>query len=206
MKAGVKGDFELPPEGITIGRCYRVIDLGTQESKYKDKTNYNRQILVVFELPKCTMEIENDAGEKEVKPMSISKRYNLTFGQRASLRKDMESWYGKKFNDKDIQQSGGFDPEKIIGKAGQIQIQHNESYANVINLLPLAEGQECPEQINPTLFFDLDAPDQDTWNKLSEGMQTWIAKSPEGAQFISKTSPGTTHEAPPDDGFDDIPF
>jgi len=200
------GDFENPKEGVTVGRCYRIVDLGTQEQKYQGNVNYKRQILVSFELPLLTMELD---GEKI--PMAISKKYTLSFNGKASLRKDMEAWYGKKFNDKDIEASGGFDPTKILGKPGQILIEHNESqgktYANVAGLMPLAEGQTCPDQVNESFVFDLDEFDRDKWDSLSEKMRSWIAKSPEAKKALGEGQPEKDNPAVVDDFEDlDLPF
>ncbi len=215
MRAEVgSGDFQKPPEGLTIGRCYRVIDLGTQEKKYKGNVDYCRQLLVHFELPMHMIDVETDEGVKRM-PMSASKKYRLSFNAKAALRKDMEAWYGKKFNDKDIEAAGGFDPSKILGRPGQILIEHNGDYANIEGLMPLAQGQTCPDQFNESFIFDLDEFDPAKWEQLSQKMQQWIAKSPE-AQEVLKAHYGNTQsqqqqsEAPQqpsiDDGFDDIPF
>ena len=204
MKAQVTGsDFELPPAGLTIGRCYRVIDLGTQEKTYKDKVSYVHQLLVSFELPLHMMEIDD-----REQPMAISKKYTLSFGSKANLRIDMEAWYGKKFNDKDIENSGGFDPEKILGKTGQINITHSDcgKYANISGLMPLAEGQTCPEQFNPLFIFDLDNFNRDKWDTLSENMQGWIVKSKECQEALGMGQPEKAPENAEhiDDGFEDI--
>ena len=205
MKAttGGGGSFELPKEGLTIGRCYRVIDLGTQENKFKSEVSYKRQILVMFELPHQLMDYDG-----EQMPMSISKKYNLSFNSKSNLRKDMEAWYGKKFNDKDIEQSGGFDPSKVVGKSAQILIEHSidGNYANIAGLMPLAEGQTCPEQVNPSFVFDLDEFDRDKWDTLSEKMKQWIAKSPEAQKALGNGQPEQSNAAVVDDGFDSLPF
>lgn len=211
MRAEVtgSGDFELPKAGLTIGRCYKVVDLGTQEKKFKGNVDYKRQIMVHFELPGQMMEIERD-GAKEQVPMMVSKKYTLSFNKKAALRKDMEAWYGKKFNDKDIENSGGFDPSKILGRPAQILIEINESdngtYANIGGLMPLAEGQTCPEQINPSFIFDLDEFDRAKWEQLSEKMRTWIAKSPEAKKVLGEDQEREPEQPAIDDGFDDIPF
>lgn len=212
MRAEVGGgnDFELPKAGLTIGRCYSIIDLGTQEKKYKGNVDYKRQILVGFELPNQLIKIEKD-GEKIKMPMVISKKYTLSFNKKAALRLDLEAWYGKKFNDKDIENSGGFDPSKILGLPGQILIDINEAdngntYANIRGLMPLAEGQVCPEQVHPSFIFDLDEFDRAKWEQMSEKMRSWIAQSPEAKKVLGEGQEREPEQPAIDDGFDDIPF
>ena len=209
MKAQTGGgeDRELPPTGLTIGTCIKVIDLGTQERKYNEKTKNERKILVMFELPKHRIEIDG----KDL-PMAISKKYTLSFNRKSTLRKDMEQWYGKKFDDKQIEASGGFDPSKILGRPAQIMITHNvtqtNTYANIEGLMPLADGMPAPEQENPSVLFDLDEFDQNVWDSFSEGMQKWIGKSPEAAAILERGTSKPDSTTNPDDDFDpdDIPF
>ena len=203
MKAEVSGggDFQNPKPGVTIGRCYGVIDLGTQMTSYGAK----HKILIQFELPTQLMERDD-----EKVPMMVSKQYTLSFNSKANLRKDMEAWYGKKFNDKDIEQSGGFDPSKVVGKPAQLLLEENDTgdkvYINIATLMPLAEGQSCPEQVNPSFVFDLDEFSLDKWDTLSEKMKQWIAKSPEAQQALGNGQPEQANEAVVDDGFNDLPF
>ena len=212
MKAPTGGgeDRELPPAGLTIGTCIKVIDLGTQERKYQEQVKHNREILVMFELPKHRIKLEVDGVEKDL-PMAISKKYTLSFNKKATLRKDMEQWYGKKFDDKQIEAAGGFDPSKILGRPAQIMITHNETpkatYANIEGLMPLADGMPAPEQENESVLFDLDEFDINTWESFGEGMQKWIGKSPEMAAILDRMNGSSAPAAPAADiPEDDIPF
>lgn len=202
MKASLGGgnDFELPAEGLTIGRCYKVVDCGTHTGNFGPK----REIMVHFELPFLKMEV--DGVEM---PMSISKKYNLSFNAKANLRKDIEAWYGKKFNDKDIENSGGFDPSKILGRSAQVLIEHatpkDRTYANIVGLMPLAEGQTCPDQVNDNFFFDFDEFSIDKWESMGEKFRSWLAESPEAKQALQQGQ-GQQNEAIVDEDFDSLPF
>ena len=200
--SGGGGDFKLPEEGLTVGRCVRVIDLGTQERVWSGKTSHIRQIFVSFELPDRLVEFDGE----EV-PSLLSKKYTLSFNEKANLRKDLEQWYGKKFNDADIEASGGFDPSKILDRPAQIMITHStgnngKTYANISGLMPLAKNMPIAERHHDLLLLDLDEFDQSVYDSLSENMQEWIAKSPE---YQQATMGGSSSE-PADDPFDDIPF
>ncbi len=200
MRAPTKGggDFEKPPEGYHKARAIRAIDLGTQEGQWKGNATYKRQFMLMFELPEFLVEFE----DKQM-PGLVSKKYNLTFSNKATLRKDMESWYGKKFNDKDIEAAGGFDPAKVVGRAAKLQVVYSDDgqYANIGVIIP---EDDCPDQVHPSVIIDLDELDMDAWNGLSDNMKGWIMKSPE-AQAIFEQGESKQHEAPlePDD---EIPF
>ena len=61
-------DFKDPPEGTHPARCYRVIDLGTQEVDFQGQIKHQRKVLVSWEL-QC--EERMDDG----RPFSIGKKY-----------------------------------------------------------------------------------------------------------------------------------
>jgi len=63
---------------------------------------------------------------------------------------------------------------------------------------------ECPDQINPSIFLDLDDFDKQVFDNLSERMQDKIALSPEYQSLPHLQS--KEGQARLDDGFDDIPF
>ena len=140
--------------------------------------------------------------------MSISKKYRLSFNKKAALRLDMEAWYGKTFSDKDIENSGGFDPAKILGRPGLMTIKYSEDgqYANIASMMNIPEGTVVPEQINKSLIFDLDEFDRTIWDELSQKMQTWISQSPEAQEVLGEGKKPEQQQAPIDDGFEDIPF
>ncbi len=160
-----KTDFEHPPEGTQIGRCFRLIDLGTQFSRYWG--NAKRKILIVWELPECAM--------KDGRPFSASKRYTLSFMENSTLRQDLQSWRGRVYTEQEIP----FDVQKILGHACLLNITRNGDYSNIMAIMALQKNIQCPPQINPTLVFDLDNFNQQIFDSLSDGLKTTIALSPE---------------------------
>lgn len=194
------GDFELAPTGMHIARCYAVIDLGTHiDPTFGKKKHYVR---VVHELPNTKMTNEKYAG----KPFSISNRYNLSHNEKALLRIHLEGWYGKKFNDRDLDAAGGFDLSKLLGRPSFINVVHSEDgkYANVQSINPVPAGMECPLQINPTVMFTFENFDQHVFESLSPKTQEFIKESDEwlslGAGPEAKSAPAADFQD------DDIPF
>ena len=175
------GDFEKAPEGMRVARCYRIVDCGTHLNPVFGKEQ--RLAWIYFELPTTMM----SKGEQTGKPFIIGKRYGLSHNEKATLRMDLESWYGKKFDTASLDKAGGFDLEKLIGRPALLNIVHSEDgkYANIKSINPLMEGQECPPAINATFVFSLADFNDTKFSKLSEKMQDFISQSKEYKAMIS---------------------
>jgi hypothetical protein len=196
------GDFELAPAGMHIARCYAIIDLGTHEDPtFGKKKHYVR---IQHELPLTKMTNEKLAG----KPFSISNRYTLSHNEKAILRVHLESWYGKKFNDAELDKAGGFDLTKLLGRASFINVVHSENgkYANIGSINPIPAGMECPPQINPSVMFTFENFDKRVFDSLSEKTQDYIKESDEWAK-LQGGGGAPAHETAGSDFQDDgIPF
>lgn len=200
-------DFELTPAGTYVATCYRVIDLGTQQSEYQGKQKRQKKISLSWELTEEKM--------KDGRPFTIHKRYTLSSSDKAALRIDLEAWRGVAFSDEDF---GTFDISKLLGKPCLMGVVHNtengKTYANISSILRLPKGMPSPELINPTVQFDLGAFDQAVYDAFSENLKATIAKSPEYQELKGghKTDPNTVpdgREFAPADAApldDEIPF
>ena len=87
------GDFVLIPEDLHLAICFGIWDLGKQFSEKWEKSVH--KILITWELPDCQGEFEQD-GKRLKLPRVISKRYTLSLHKKADLKRDLESWRGKK--------------------------------------------------------------------------------------------------------------
>ena len=164
--------MEPIPAGVHIGICYSVVDLGTHiNATYGVE---QRKVLVSWELPGCLGEFEQD-GETVELPRVVSKRYTLSLSEKAILRKDLESWRGRRFTPSEL---AGFNLEVLIGLACQIQIVHAEgkdgrTFGNVSCIMALPKGASDPGKAQaPMTFFSLDdlgeepeLPDLPQWIK-----------------------------------------
>jgi len=181
------GDFKRVPPGVYIGRCYGLIDLGSQRIEFQGDVNIQHKILVRWELfgedesgQPLTVEIDGQSM-----PMTISKRYTLSLSTKARLRSDLESWRGRSFTDEEAK---GFDVAKLLGAYCMINVTQNETngktYSNVASLTPLPGALKAakPEPVHPNQVFDLDNPDMAVFATLHEKLQDTIRQSPEWAQ------------------------
>jgi hypothetical protein len=117
------------------------------------------------------------------KPLMISKRYTMSLGEQSTLRKDLESWRGKKFTAEELL---GFDLNVLLGKFAMCNVTHNDregkTYANLSGLSQVpAALKKLPEPVgvNDLMIFSLDAFDQAKFDSLSDGLKDIIKKSAE---------------------------
>ena len=200
------GDYELCPAGTYIGVAYRVLDLGTQRSVFDGHEKFSHKIMISWELPE---ELMSDG-----RPFSVSKRYTWSMHEKSALRKDLEGWRGVKFTDRDFGPVTGFNIRNILGKACLLTIAHTENadrqYANVTAVSKLMKGMQASPAKNPLVYLWL-VPEHwntDLFNKLGQGLQGVIAKSPEFAELSKdEHDPNLTEPARDlNDDLNNIPF
>jgi hypothetical protein len=173
---------QIAPEGAFPARCYQIVDLGTtmQQGQFPGK---KRKVQLIFELP--TELCEFTAGEG-LKPFYARAIYNLSMNSKAVLRRDIESWAGKKMPD---ETAAKFDIFTLIGKACLLNITHVEkgdaTYANIIGISPLPKGLVCPPAINEPLMYNTQEHDEVTFLKLPDFIQDKIKISDEYIARIS---------------------
>lgn len=189
------GDFERAPEGNHIGICYQIIDLGMQKSVWNDKESWKHKVRIAWELPTELME--------DGRPFSVSKNYTASLSEKSNLRKNLESWRGRKFTPEELE---GFDLANIIGKPCMVQVVHNESngkiYANVETVASIPKGVTAPAQVNESLVFDLEK-DMDKFDSLPDWLKERINTNPPAD--VDHPGNNSTHSSL-DDFDDDIPF
>ena len=208
------GNFKRVPPGAYIGRCYSLIDLGTQLTSGNFGEKLQHKIRICWELFG-----EDENGEPltidvngKMMPMTINKSYTVSLHDKASLRKDLAAWRGKDFSDEEAK---GFDVQKLLGAYCMVNVTSSESngktYSNVAGLTPLpgALKNAKPEPVHEHVVFDLDNPDMAVFGGFHEKLQDAITRSPEWAR-MNRSAPQYAAPAAVSSGFepevDDIPF
>ena len=209
---GGGGEFTPVPQGMHLARCYRVIDLGTQESSYLGTVKHLPKVMVLFEVHG-----EDDSGNPIVtakgEPMSISKNFTLSLGEMATLRKDLQTWRGREFTAEELR---GFELKNVLGAWAMISVikamgANGKEYTNIAAILsvpPAIKKTGMPDGHNELKMFSIDEPDMVLFDSFSNGLREKIQKSPEwqargnsSASMPVKASAGGI-----DDLDDDIPF
>lgn len=137
---GGSGKFEQAPEGPCVLVISDIVDLGMKESTFKGEKKIKHKFAVRAFLNKET---------KEGKLHRISQWLTLSSHKRSKARQLIEQAFGKK-----IEKLDGWDPEakrydyenpEFLGQSFQGMIVHNDEYANLGALMPLAEGMKAIE-------------------------------------------------------------
>ncbi len=181
------GNFKRVPAGAYIGRCYSLIDLGTQLSSGQYGEKMQHKLRIGWELfgedeDGAPLTVDVDGVEM---PMTISKSYTVSLHEKAGLRKDLAAWRGKDFTDEEAK---GFDVQKLIGAYCMVNVTTSETngktYSNVAGLTPLpgALKNAKPSPVHEHVVFDLDAPDMAVFNSFHEKLQDAIRRAPEWAR------------------------
>lgn len=204
------GNFKLVPAGMHLARCYRIIDLGTQISDWNGKINHLNKVMLQFEVHGEDDEgnpMKTDKGE----PMSISKTYTLSLGDKANMRRDFTTWRGKEFTE---EEKKGFSLKNVVGVWAMLTIVKStgadgREHANIegINPVPKPMKASLPEGHNKPLLYSIAEHDEELYELFSDKIKTKIAASPE---YQSKMKHLGKKEEPKgasfDDMKDDIPF
>lgn len=186
------GDFTPPPAGVFTAICYRFIDLGTQATQFQGQAKHQRKVMLSWEIT------DPDERTEDGKPFAISQRFTWSMHEKSTLRKTLESWRGKPFEEKDFG-DGGFDTRNLIGAPCMLSIVHadkdGKTYANISGVMKLPKQMQAGTQVNTPVYFSLDDYDAATFAGLSEGLQNIIKDSPE-YQAIGKPRNSGGYVAP----------
>jgi hypothetical protein len=136
------------PAGTHHAVCYGVVAVGTQPSQ---QYTPRPKVVVAFEIPSERIEIKG----KDL-PRGISKRYTLSLNEKASLRKDLQSWRGRPFTPAEL---AGFDVSKLIGANCLLSVLHQDragaTYANISSISALPKSMKSLPPENPALYFNV---------------------------------------------------
>ncbi len=196
------GNFKQPETGMQLGVLIKIIDLGTHDNPKFGNTRH--EVLYQWELPDQT--IETDDGEA---PMVVGKFYNNSHNEKATLRLDLESWYGKSFDDKALDDAGGFDHNKVLGKHALLNLSENQNQKVVVasvNPVPQSMQRDSYTPHNTPFLFSIAEWDEDTFQKLGDWVQNKIKESAEYKVIQAKGGGQSENAEPAPDFDDDIPF
>ena len=160
--------------GTYAAVCVSIIDLGEHYNKTYDKNS--RKVLFMWEIPDEQIEIDG-----EMKPRMISETYTASLGDKANLRKTLESWRGRQFTAEELER---FDLENVLGVPCMLSVIHTENpnsgktYARVSAITRLPKGYPAIASTAEHVIFSLDDHDAlDKMQTLPEWVQNRIKES-----------------------------
>jgi len=163
-----------PDEGEHVGRCIRIVDMGTQHSERYG--NDNRKVALTFELSDQKAIFDEDKGEQ---PFIIGREFTMLMTKKSGLRKFLFPWVGEKIDDDE------FDLKVLLGKACRIFVKLDSDnddkieYANLDYIRPLIKGTKVPKNENDLILFDLDEFSEEVYDSLHDWEREKIGDSPE---------------------------
>mgnify|MGYP007004369290 FL=1 len=213
-ESGGGGEFTPVPQGMHLARCYRIVDLGTQDSTYLGTVKKLPKVMLQFEVHG-----EDDAGKAIVtaknEPMSISKNFTLSLAEKATLRKDLQTWRGREFTEDELR---GFELKNVLGAWAMVSVikamgNNGKEYTNIAAIMsvpPAIKKAGMPQGHNELKLFSIDEPDMALFDNFSNGLKEKIGKSPEwqsrGNVDYQKEQNASAKGSGFDDMDDDIPF
>jgi len=196
-------EFKNAPPGSHLGRLYKIVDLGTQQGEWEGKATFARKMIFYFELhgdDDKGLPLVNDDG----KPLIVTKYYNASLGEKATLRKHLQTWLNLDFS----KMPEGFKVENILGKFAMINVttyqKDGKTRASVegLSAVPaIVVKHGLPDGFNDISMFDLNKFDSAKFDGLSDSIKKMIMSSPE-YRALTDTKPVASNEF----GDDDIPF
>jgi hypothetical protein len=204
------GSFTPAPAGIHRAVCISYVDIGTHESEYNGQKKQQNKVMLTWELPDETIEIN---GER--KPYIVSKFYTKSLHEKATLRHDLAAWRTREFTEVELK---GFDLDNILGKPCQLNVIHETkngtTRAKISAVLPLSKGMQKPTPSITPWRYDILEDGYNFPEQLSDKMIEIIKDSFEmrgvndlpGNPYGMEPGDGEVNEEQPPIMDDDIPF
>ena len=82
-------DFEPAPEGVHQAVCVDVVDMPNTKTVWQGVIKFKHMVRIAWQIAETRAE--------DGKPFAVFRRYALSLHPKSALRKDLESWRGKKF-------------------------------------------------------------------------------------------------------------
>ena len=186
-------------DGVYQAVTTALLDLGTQYNEHFGKSSH--QVIIMWEIPELLIKFEKDGKEVEA-PRVISKKYTLSLGEKANLRKDLQSWRGRAFT---VEELEGFDLTNVIGKNCMLQIinttKDGKTYSNISSILPLYKGMSPIEPFMKTLYFSMSEGFD-----IPEALPQWIKDIIMKSEEFKNNAPVSQEQDTGVPVSDDVPF
>lgn len=150
--------------GVHLARCYKMIFLGTVQENMvingKPTVKTLKKVRIGWEFPELLKVFKEEKGPQ---PLVYEQEFTLSMGDKANLRKMLESWRGRPYTDEEAVK---VDITKLLGQPCMINLTHKKSqngkiYEQLASVIPVPKQMTCPLQINS----DFELNYTDSWSK-----------------------------------------
>ncbi len=197
-------DFQPIPEGTHPARCVRMVHIGTVTQEFSGKEKQRNLIQLSWELPYEIIE----GGEYDGQPRFISNLYTASLDEKATLRKHLDAWRGKKFNEAELKE---FNLSKLIGVACQLTVTHTEkngkTYSNIAGIAGIPKGMTVPDQLSEGTIVTVN-----NYYEHKESLSDYLIGLIESSQEFNTVHGQTATQEPaeevhtPEDANEALPF
>lgn len=198
---------DIIPAGNYVATLYSIVQIGTVSDSYMGEEKMLPKVLLTWEIPKLMREFD---GQK--KPLVIGKKYTISWGEKANLRKIVTGMLGEI-----PEEDEGFDLKSLLGRSCMLQVingvgkESGRKYAAIGAVAQLPEEVSTPAQNNASIYLDYNEGwDEGVYASLPQWIKDDMAESEEMKKrngFSDKKSTSGDIEYPMDDlNPDDVPF
>ena len=158
---------ERIPEGTFMARISSIIDLGIQDQtdwQTGEPTDPKARVLVTWELPTETIEVEHNDGTKEDLPRLISKEYTLSNYDQSNLMKLIG-----------ILKPKLVELTELLDMTCMVSIgSTSNGNAKITAVVQPPSGMPIADLSKPASFFDFDAPEEELFMSLPNWVRTKV--------------------------------
>lgn len=204
--------------GLHLARCYKMILIGTVQENMvingKATIKTLKKVRIGWEFPEMLKVFKEENGEQ---PLVIEQEFTVSMGDKANLRKMLESWRGKPYTDEEAER---VDITKLLGQPCMINLTHKKAqngnvYEQIASVVPVPKQMKCPPQINPNYELNYDeAWDEKKFealpdfikDKMKTSAEYKALKNPQNNEFITDSGQPVEGYDPNVEQLDDLPF
>jgi hypothetical protein len=137
--------------GVLVG----IYDIGTQDSTYLGKVTKKRKGILIWEIVGERISgTDQSTGEEWDRVRTLSKRYTLSMGDKAALRRDVEAVRGSRMTKEEALK---IDNSTQLGHNAQLQITQRQEgekvYNDIHTMMATMKGHVDVEPENPCGWF-----------------------------------------------------
>jgi hypothetical protein len=150
---GSTADYAPMDAGTYNAVCVGIIDLGTQTLDFAGETSRRGQMLILFEFPEETVEVDG-----ATLPRNLSLKCSKSANAKSTLRKNLAAWRGRDFTPEEL---GDFHFSRVLGQPATVAVAHRAYQGKTCAFISSGGKAMKTNQFKPSrkVYFDLTAPE-----------------------------------------------